>query len=63
MLAIPYVRAKVSLKIISAVAPAPSQTWNDDCENEQWIELNGSKINLGQYNKAGCATRNREFHL
>ena len=27
------------LRIESAVAPAPTRTWNYDCEIRQWVEL------------------------
>lgn len=37
--AIQYIASYATLQINSAVAPAPTQTWNYDYEIMQWVEL------------------------
>jgi hypothetical protein len=38
-LALQHMGSNATLQIISAVAPAPTQTWNYDYEIEQWVEF------------------------
>ena len=37
-LAVPYLSGARSLRIESAVAPAPTQTWNYDHDMRTWVE-------------------------
>lgn len=38
-LALQHMASNAGLQINSAVAPAPTQTWNYDYKTKQWVEL------------------------